>query len=129
MELSGSRLKYTRTTKLSVWWVSLLLTYAFGTGCFVSSLFFYFACVLVFCVWKLNLLWTPFLVYWLPDSILNFLGKEHALVICNHRSDIDWLVGWVLAQVIVLFGMTFFTSSMQEIYEIHCVCSSSLYII
>lgn len=26
-------------------------------------------------------------------------GKEHALVICNHRSDIDWLVGWVLAQV------------------------------
>lgn len=27
------------------------------------------------------------------------LGQEHALVICNHRSDIDWLVGWVLAQV------------------------------
>ncbi|XP_062083206.1 1-acyl-sn-glycerol-3-phosphate acyltransferase 3-like [Humulus lupulus] len=26
------------------------------------------------------------------------LGKEHALVISNHRSDIDWLVGWVLAQ-------------------------------
>lgn len=26
------------------------------------------------------------------------MGKEHALVICNHRSDIDWLVGWVLAQ-------------------------------
>ncbi|KAF5725485.1 putative lysophosphatidic acid acyltransferase [Tripterygium wilfordii] len=26
------------------------------------------------------------------------MGKEHALLICNHRSDIDWLVGWVLAQ-------------------------------
>lgn len=26
-------------------------------------------------------------------------GKENALVICNHRSDIDWLIGWVLAQV------------------------------
>ncbi|KAK6925641.1 Phospholipid/glycerol acyltransferase [Dillenia turbinata] len=26
------------------------------------------------------------------------VGKEHALVLCNHRSDIDWLVGWVLAQ-------------------------------
>uniref|UniRef100_A0A2P2L2I1 1-acylglycerol-3-phosphate O-acyltransferase n=1 Tax=Rhizophora mucronata TaxID=61149 RepID=A0A2P2L2I1_RHIMU len=26
------------------------------------------------------------------------MGKEHALVVCNHRSDIDWLVGWVLAQ-------------------------------
>ncbi|XP_022746009.1 1-acyl-sn-glycerol-3-phosphate acyltransferase 2-like isoform X4 [Durio zibethinus] len=28
----------------------------------------------------------------------NLMGKEHALVIANHRSDIDWLVGWVLAQ-------------------------------
>ncbi|KAL5766591.1 hypothetical protein ACOSP7_017208 [Xanthoceras sorbifolium] len=26
------------------------------------------------------------------------MGKEHALLICNHRSDIDWLIGWVLAQ-------------------------------
>ncbi|KAK6941855.1 Phospholipid/glycerol acyltransferase [Dillenia turbinata] len=26
------------------------------------------------------------------------MGKEHALVMCNHRSDIDWLVGWVLGQ-------------------------------
>ncbi|XVE75649.1 hypothetical protein DITRI_Ditri12bG0110100 [Diplodiscus trichospermus] len=28
----------------------------------------------------------------------NLMGKEHALVMANHRSDIDWLVGWVLAQ-------------------------------
>ncbi|XP_075108577.1 1-acyl-sn-glycerol-3-phosphate acyltransferase 2 isoform X2 [Nicotiana tabacum] len=28
----------------------------------------------------------------------NLMGKEHALVIANHRSDIDWLVGWILAQ-------------------------------
>lgn len=26
-------------------------------------------------------------------------GHEHALLVANHRSDIDWLVGWVLAQV------------------------------
>ncbi|XP_031251726.1 1-acyl-sn-glycerol-3-phosphate acyltransferase 2 [Pistacia vera] len=29
---------------------------------------------------------------------LKIMGKEHALVISNHKSDIDWLVGWVLAQ-------------------------------
>ncbi|XP_065856308.1 1-acyl-sn-glycerol-3-phosphate acyltransferase 2 [Euphorbia lathyris] len=29
---------------------------------------------------------------------LRMMGKEHALVLANHRSDIDWLVGWVLAQ-------------------------------
>ncbi|MED6108850.1 1-acyl-sn-glycerol-3-phosphate acyltransferase 2 [Stylosanthes scabra] len=31
-------------------------------------------------------------------EIINLMGKEHALVICNHKSDIDWLVGWILAQ-------------------------------
>ncbi|XP_074371616.1 1-acyl-sn-glycerol-3-phosphate acyltransferase 2-like [Apium graveolens] len=32
-----------------------------------------------------------------PET-LKLMGKEHALVICNHKSDIDWLVGWILAQ-------------------------------
>jgi lysophosphatidic acid acyltransferase/lysophosphatidylinositol acyltransferase len=32
-----------------------------------------------------------------PETF-KMMGKEHALVICNHRSDIDWLVGWILAQ-------------------------------
>lgn len=34
------------------------------------------------------------------------MGKEHALVICNHKSDIDWLVGWVLAQRAGCLGST-----------------------
>ncbi|KAM1184900.1 hypothetical protein PS2_013956 [Malus domestica] len=36
-------------------------------------------------------------VYTDPETF-RLMGKEHALVMCNHRSDIDWLVGWVLAQ-------------------------------
>lgn len=32
------------------------------------------------------------------DETLNMMGKEHALVIANHKSDIDWLIGWVFAQ-------------------------------
>ncbi|KAM1079490.1 hypothetical protein ACFX13_014561 [Malus domestica] len=36
-------------------------------------------------------------VYTDPETFC-LMGKEHALVMCNHRSDIDWLVGWVLAQ-------------------------------
>uniref|UniRef100_A0A0C9RVC8 1-acylglycerol-3-phosphate O-acyltransferase n=1 Tax=Wollemia nobilis TaxID=56998 RepID=A0A0C9RVC8_9CONI len=36
-------------------------------------------------------------IYADPET-LQFMGKEHALVISNHRSDVDWLVGWVLAQ-------------------------------
>ncbi|XP_078434821.1 lysophosphatidyl acyltransferase 2 [Wolffia australiana] len=36
--------------------------------------------------------------FFADPNIFNHMGKEHALVISNHRSDIDWLVGWVLAQ-------------------------------
>ncbi|KAH6826102.1 lysophosphatidyl acyltransferase 2 [Perilla frutescens var. hirtella] len=32
------------------------------------------------------------------SETFDIMGKEHALLICNHKSDIDWLVGWVLAQ-------------------------------
>ncbi|KAK4412985.1 1-acyl-sn-glycerol-3-phosphate acyltransferase 2 [Sesamum alatum] len=32
------------------------------------------------------------------SETFKLMGKEHALVICNHKSDIDWLVGWVLAE-------------------------------
>ncbi|KAK4281857.1 hypothetical protein QN277_013304 [Acacia crassicarpa] len=34
------------------------------------------------------------------------MGKEHALVLSNHRSDIDWLVGWVLAERSGCLGST-----------------------
>ncbi|KAF8398415.1 hypothetical protein HHK36_017342 [Tetracentron sinense] len=43
--------------------------------------------------------WAGVKVQLYTDSeTLRLMGKEHALVISNHRSDIDWLVGWVLAQ-------------------------------
>nr|QVG79488.1 lysophosphatidic acid acyltransferase [Eranthis hyemalis] len=35
-------------------------------------------------------------LYMDPEDF-KLMGKEHALFIANHRSDIDWLVGWVLA--------------------------------
>ncbi|XP_031127718.1 1-acyl-sn-glycerol-3-phosphate acyltransferase 2-like [Ipomoea triloba] len=40
-----------------------------------------------------------------PETI-KLMGKEHALVISNHKSDIDWLVGWVLAQRSGCLGST-----------------------
>ncbi|KAF5183834.1 1-acyl-sn-glycerol-3-phosphate acyltransferase [Thalictrum thalictroides] len=36
-------------------------------------------------------------LYMDPEEF-KLMGNEHALLIANHRSDIDWLVGWVLAQ-------------------------------
>ncbi|KAF2583577.1 hypothetical protein F2Q68_00006751 [Brassica cretica] len=37
---------------------------------------------------------------------LELLGKEHALVLSNHRGDMDWLVGWVMAQHSGCLGST-----------------------
>ncbi|XP_057953560.1 1-acyl-sn-glycerol-3-phosphate acyltransferase 2-like [Malania oleifera] len=43
--------------------------------------------------------WAGVKVQLYTDSeTFQIMGKEHAIVICNHRSDIDWLVGWVLAE-------------------------------
>lgn len=44
-------------------------------------------------------------VYMDSESWSHF-GKEHALVISNHRSDLDWLFGWVLAQRVGCLGST-----------------------
>ncbi|KAK7335799.1 hypothetical protein VNO80_27853 [Phaseolus coccineus] len=40
------------------------------------------------------------------SETFQLMGKENALVICNHRSDIDWLIGWVLAQRSGCLGST-----------------------
>ncbi|QCE09181.1 lysophosphatidic acid acyltransferase/ lysophosphatidylinositol acyltransferase [Vigna unguiculata] len=40
------------------------------------------------------------------SETFQLMGKENALVICNHRSDIDWLIGWVLAQRCGCLGST-----------------------
>ncbi|KAM1474228.1 hypothetical protein ACFX2I_030266 [Malus domestica] len=35
---------------------------------------------------------------YVDSKTFQLMGKEHALVISNHKSDIDWLVGWLVAQ-------------------------------
>ncbi|CAI9718225.1 1-acyl-sn-glycerol-3-phosphate acyltransferase delta isoform X1 [Octopus vulgaris] len=41
-------------------------------------------------------------VLYIEPSDLQYIGKEHALVIMNHKYDIDWLMGWILTE---RFGM------------------------
>ncbi|KAM0022920.1 putative 1-acylglycerol-3-phosphate O-acyltransferase [Helianthus debilis subsp. tardiflorus] len=43
---------------------------------------------------------------YIDSETLELMGKEHALLICNHKSDIDWLIGWVLAQRAGCLGST-----------------------
>eukprot|EP00250_Pteridium_aquilinum_P006111 c16092_g2_i1 orf=3-614(-) len=43
---------------------------------------------------------------YVDDETWRQMGEEHALIISNHRSDLDWLVGWVLAQRVGCLGST-----------------------
>ncbi|GAY61111.1 hypothetical protein CUMW_207240 [Citrus unshiu] len=67
--------------------------------------------------WVAELLWLE--LVWIVDwwagvkiklfvdrEMYRLMGKEHALVVSNHKSDIDWLVGWVLAQRSGCLGST-----------------------
>ncbi|KAK1267044.1 1-acyl-sn-glycerol-3-phosphate acyltransferase 2 [Acorus gramineus] len=53
-----------------------------------------------------ELLWLELVQVYADSETFRSMGKEHALVIANHRSDIDWLVGWVLAQRSGCLGST-----------------------
>ncbi|XP_064613139.1 1-acyl-sn-glycerol-3-phosphate acyltransferase gamma-like [Liolophura sinensis] len=33
-----------------------------------------------------------------------YVGKEHALIIMNHKYDIDWLMGWIIAERYAMLG-------------------------
>uniref|UniRef100_A0A5B7BYW7 1-acylglycerol-3-phosphate O-acyltransferase n=1 Tax=Davidia involucrata TaxID=16924 RepID=A0A5B7BYW7_DAVIN len=51
--------------------------------------------------------WANIKVELYADSeTFQLMGKEHALLISNHKSDIDWLVGWALAQRAGCLGST-----------------------
>ena len=39
-----------------------------------------------------------------PDE-LRHLGKESSVALCNHRSDIDWLIGWLIADKYNVLGV------------------------
>ncbi|KAF7804099.1 1-acyl-sn-glycerol-3-phosphate acyltransferase 2 [Senna tora] len=54
----------------------------------------------------LHFMTSDFVQVFTDSETFRMMGKEHALVICNHRSDIDWLVGWVLAQRSGCLGST-----------------------
>lgn len=56
-------------------------------------------------------------------------GKENALLICNHRSDIDWLIGWVLAQRAGCLGSTVAVMKKEIKYFPVCFLNLSLFFV
>ena len=39
------------------------------------------------------------------DEVGRYGNKEHALVLINHRGDLDWMVGWVLIDRLGMLGV------------------------
>jgi lysophosphatidic acid acyltransferase/lysophosphatidylinositol acyltransferase len=42
------------------------------------------------------------------------VGKEHALVLPNHRSDIDWMIGWIICERTGILGVSILVSFSQD---------------
>jgi lysophosphatidic acid acyltransferase/lysophosphatidylinositol acyltransferase len=41
-----------------------------------------------------------------PPEDVKYFGKEHGLVVMNHKYDIDWLAGWILAERCGILGVS-----------------------
>ena len=40
-----------------------------------------------------------------PTVVSKYIGKEHTIVIMNHKYDIDWLMTWIIAERCGLLGV------------------------
>ena len=47
---------------------------------------------------------TEVLLY-MDDEDQKLVGKEHVLVVMNHKYDIDWLMAWILAERFGMLGV------------------------
>ena len=47
------------------------------------------------------------------DESFNSWGKEHALIIMNHTFEVDWLMGWIVADRSQTLGVSFLICSAQ----------------
>ncbi|XP_064629130.1 1-acyl-sn-glycerol-3-phosphate acyltransferase gamma-like [Lineus longissimus] len=106
--------------------VHMLLGYIFITSGLIVNFFMFCSCIiwpfsrslyrrvnkyLAYSIWSQMV----FLAEWwsgsevevvAPPEDLKYYGKEHGLVVMNHKYDIDWLAGWVLAERCGLLGST-----------------------
>ncbi len=40
------------------------------------------------------------------DLVSRYANKEHALVLLNHRGDLDWMIGWVMIDRLGMLGVS-----------------------
>lgn len=48
---------------------------------------------------------TRLLLYIDKEDLKKYYGKEHGCCIMNHTYEIDWLIGWMLADRVHLLGV------------------------
>lgn len=48
------------------------------------------------------------------DEYFRVIDKEHALVVLNHRGDLDWMIGWVIIDRMGMLGVSEDVWSMLE---------------
>ena len=52
----------------------------------------------------------------MPDDEFKFVNREHCIVICNHKYDVDWLMGWIVCQRTGLLPVLYTTYTTHFIF-------------
>jgi len=40
-----------------------------------------------------------------PETVKNFMGKEHGLLLLNHGCEVDWIMGWAICDRVKVLGV------------------------
>ena len=68
------------------------------------------------------------LVIYADEADLAKMGKESSVCLSNHRSDIDWLIGWLLADKFGVLGVSWILTAQLRvlfwamIVHLWCIC-------
>ena len=68
---------------------------------------YFFSIPLIVLPWALES-WAEYDIRVFGDDevIVKYANKEHALVVLNHRGDLDWMIGWVVLNRLGLLGVS-----------------------
>ena len=53
---------------------------------------------------------------------LKYIGKEHTIVVMNHKYDIDWLMTWILAERFEMLGVSLCSSKYYILTRMNVEC-------
>ena len=89
----------------------------------VNILFIFWQCIWLFSEFTVLGQWwsgSDCVIYLDKPEDYDKIGKEHSIVIMNHKYDIDWLMAWIISERLGMLGVRIFYCIMSLYYVGPC---------